>query len=164
MKKSLLLSILVVFGCLGNLSGQSFDWNIRGGLNLMKSATSGKSISLLYHGGFQAGVRITNFGFYGEAVYSMNENQYGGDPVSYLIPSLVIKGFWRKHMFVEFGGSFLSKVGDSGHEPDDLNPDNRPLFLAGLGAQFSKVQISLRSTAQTSAAYVIMQLTAAIKF
>jgi hypothetical protein len=164
MKKSLLFIIVFVLACMGNIYGQSFDWNIRGGLNLMKSMPSGSGVTPLYHAGFQAGIRVINFGFYGEAVYSMNENQYGGNPVGYLIPSLVIKGFWRKHLFVEFGGSFLSKTGDSGHDPDLLNPDNKLLFMAGLGTQFSKLQISLRSTAQTSASYIILQLTAAVKF
>jgi hypothetical protein len=55
-------------------------------------------------------------------------------------------------------------VGDSGHDPDNLNPDNKLLFLAGLGAQFSKLQISLRTTTKTSSSYIIMQLTAAIEF
>jgi hypothetical protein len=164
MKKTLLFTVLFVLACMGNLYGQSFDWNIRGGLNVMKSVSSDKKVSMFYHGGFQAGVRITNFGFYGEAVYSINENQYGGDPVGYLIPSVVVKGFWRKHLFAEFGGSYLSKVGDSGHDPDIMNPDNKLLFMAGLGTQFSKLQVSLRSTAHTASSYIILQLTAAVKF
>jgi hypothetical protein len=165
MKKLLFVTILVALACGRNLYGQSFDWNIRGGLNMMRSYTSGQKVALLYHAGAQAGVRITNFGFYGEAVYSLNENQYADhDPVGYLIPSLVVKGFWRKHLFVEFGGSFLSKVGDSGVDPDEMNPDNKLFFMAGLGTQFSKLQISMRSTAQSSTSYVILQLTAAVKF
>ncbi len=165
MKKLLVVTVLVVFACMDTIYGQSFDWNIRGGLNMMRSQTTGKTVSLLYHAGFQAGVRITSFGFYGEAVYSLHENQYkGGDPVAYFIPSLVVKGFWRKHLFAEFGGSFLYKAGDSGYDPDIYNPENKLMFMGGLGVQFSKFQLSLRSTAQPSSSYAVIQLTGAIKF
>lgn len=165
MKKSLIITCLIVFACLETINGQSFDWNIRGGLNLMRSLTTDKKVSVLYHAGFQAGIRITSFGFYGEAVYSMHENQYkGGEPVGYLIPSLLVKGFWRKHLFAEFGGSFLSKVGDSGYDPDIYNPENKLMFMGGLGVRFSNFQLSLRSTAQPSSSYAVIQLTGAIKF
>lgn len=165
MRKSLIITALLVFACLNEAYGQSFDWNIRGGLNLMKAQTSGKDLSILYHAGLQAGVRITSFGFYGEAVYSMHENQYsGGEPIGYLIPSLVVKGFWRKHLFAEFGVSYLSKIGDSGHDPDTMNPDKKAFMMAGLGAQFSKFQLSLRSTVKPSTSYGVIQLTGAFSF
>lgn len=162
MKRSwLLLSILLILS--GSVSrGQSFDWNLRGGLNLMNSKTSGEDLSLLYHFGGQAGLRIANFGFYGEALYSMHENQYGGDPVAYLIPAIVVKGFLRKIIFVEFGGALLTRSGSSDSTNDTLNPDGDPFMLAGMGAHISKVEISLRSVAKQS--YGVIQATIALKF
>ena len=133
MKRSFFLSILIISVYTGVLYGQSFDWNIRGGLNIMDGQPSDKDISLLYHTGIQAGVRISYFAIYGEGVYSMNENQYGGDPVGYVIPAINIKRYLKKFLFAEFGGGFLIMAGDSGVEDDSLNPDNKPLAMAGLG-------------------------------
>jgi hypothetical protein len=144
--------------------GQSFDWNIRGGLNLMKSHTAGKDVSVLYHIGLQAGIRVASFGFYGEALYSLNEDQYGGDPITYFIPSLVVKGYWQKHLFVEIGGSYLSKTGESNITNDILNPDGKVFMLAGLGVKISKLEISVRTIVKQSVTYGLMQVTAAVKF
>jgi hypothetical protein len=129
----------------------------------MKSRTSGKEITLLYHAGAQAGIRIAHWGFYGEALYSIHENQYDGkDPVAYFIPSVIVKGFWRKFIFVEVGGALLSKIGDSGVKDDIFNPDGKPFMLAGFGAHFSKIELSLRSIAKQS--YGVIQITGAVKF
>jgi hypothetical protein len=57
----------------------------------MKSKTSGKDVSVLYHAGLQAGIRIARLGFYDEALYSMFENQYGGDPIGYFAPLIIFK-------------------------------------------------------------------------
>lgn len=167
MKKLSLLLLLVLFVSTGINLGQSFDWNIRGGLNIMNSKSSDEDVALLYHAGIQAGVRITSFGFYGEAVYSMNEDQNkGGDPVGYFMPALLIKGYWRKLLFIEFGGAYLSKIDDSNSTnivgEDVLNPDNEIAMLAGLGLHLSKFELSFRSTTKQS--YGIIQVTAAIKF
>jgi len=164
MKNTLLTLLMIVLVSSGTTFGQTFDWNVRGGLNLMKSRTTGKDVSVLYHVGLQAGIRIASFGFYGEALYSMNENQYGGDPVSYFIPSLIVKGYWQKHIFVELGGSYLSKTGDSGVKDDLLNPDGKVYMLEGLGAKISKLELSLRTLVKQSQPYGIIQLTAALKF
>ena len=162
MKKSLFLTIMFISVSPGFLFGQSFDWNIRGGLNIMNGQPTGKEVSLQYHAGLQLGVRVTNFGFYGEAVYSIHENQNGGDPVAYFLPALVIKRYIKDFLFVEFGGAFLVKTGDSGVVTEELNPNNKPLLLAGLGTQLSIVELSLRTVAKQS--YGVIQVTAAIKF
>jgi hypothetical protein len=165
MKKLLFTTLMIVFVS-GVISyGQSFDWNIRGGLNLMNSRTSGKDLSLLYHAGIQAGVRITNFGFYGEAVYSMHENKYRGDPIAYFLPAIIVKGFWRKSIFVQVGGTLLNKIGDSGVANDDLNPDGKLFMIAGFGAHISKIELSLRSIVNPNqSSYGVIQITAAFKF
>ncbi len=162
MKKLLLVIFLIVLVSVGEADGQSFDWNLRGGLNLMNSKTSGQDISLLYHAGIQAGIRIASLGFYGEALYSMHENQYGGDPVAYFAPAILGKGFLKKIIFVEFGGTMLSIIGDSGIDNDILNPDGKLFMFAGLGLHFSKIEISMRSTVKQS--YGVVQATAAIRF
>jgi hypothetical protein len=162
MKKQLFLTIILFTFIAGVLPGQSFDWNIRGGLNIMNGQPSDKEVSLQYHAGLQLGVRITNLGIYGEAVYSMHENQNGGDPVAYFLPAIVIKRYIRDFLFVEFGGAFLAKVGDSGVVTVEMNPNNTPLFLAGLGTGFSKFELSLRTVAKQS--YGVIQVTAAVKF
>jgi hypothetical protein len=162
MRKLLLTLFMIVIVSGGISFGQSFDWNLRGGLNLMKSHTSGKDVSFLYHAGFQAGIRMASFGFYGEALYSMLENQYGGNPIGYFAPSVIVKVFWKKFIFTEIGGTLLSKSGDSGVNNDILNPDGKVFMMAGLGAHFSKFELSLRTTVQQS--YVILQATAAVKF
>jgi hypothetical protein len=161
MKKILLTVVLVTCFSTGISSGQSFDWNLRGGLNMMRSSSTDE-VSYLYHLGAQAGVRIAHFGFYGEALYSMNANQYDGDPIPYFIPAVIVKGFWRKSLFVEFGGSYLSMIGESGVKNDSLNPDGKLAMVAGLGVHFSKIEISMRvNTIQPNP---ILQLTAAVKF
>jgi hypothetical protein len=163
--KKLLSALFIVIIFSGSAAfGQSFDWNLRGGLNLMKAHGTHKDPAVLYHLGAQAGVRIASFGFYGEALYSMNENQYGGSSVAYFIPSLLGKIFWQKHMFMELGGSMLSKIGDSGVADDILNPDGDLFMLVGFGAHFSKVQLSLRGIMKPSTSYGVIQLTAAVKF
>jgi len=128
----------------------------------MNSQTSGKDVSFWYHYGAQLGVRVTSYGFYGEALYSIHENQDGGDALAYFIPSIIAKGFWRKYIFVEFGGSFLTLIDDSDLIDDTYNPNNIFLLSAGLGLQFSDIQISLRSTAKQS--YGLIQGTIAVKF
>jgi len=130
----------------------------------MKSHTAGKDVSVLYHIGLQAGIRVASFGFYGEALYSLNEDQYGGDPITYFIPSLVVKGYWQKHLFVEIGGSYLSKTGESNITNDILNPDGKVFMLAGLGVKISKLEISVRTIVKQSVTYGLMQVTAAVKF
>jgi hypothetical protein len=164
--RKIVLSLLLIVIVPGGLAlGQSFDWNVRGGLNLMKARSEGKNISVLYHLGLQAGIRIASFGFYGEALYSMQEDQYGGDPISYFVPSLIIKGYWQKHIFVEFGGSYLSKTGKSSVMNDDiLNPDGKLLPMVGMGVKISKLELSLRTIIQQSSSYGIIQVTAALKF
>ncbi len=161
MKKFLLISLLVTIIACPAFS-QSFDWNARGGLNLMNAKSGDKDLALSYHFGLQAGVRITNFGIYGEALYSMLEDQYGGEPIAYFVPAVVGKGYFLKFVFLEFGGAYLSKIGDSGVDPDIMNPDKKIMPFAGLGAHFSKVEVSLRSVVKQS--YGIIQVTAAVKF
>jgi hypothetical protein len=164
MKKIVLALLLIAIVPGGIAFGQSFDWNVRGGLNLMKARSEGKDLSVLYHLGLQAGIRIASFGFYGEALYSMQEDQWGGDPISYFVPSLIIKGYWQKHIFVELGGSYLSKTGDSGVKDDYLNPDGMLCPMAGMGVKISKLELSLRTILKQSSSYGIIQFTAALKF
>ena len=162
MKKILFAMFIIVIFLNGRMAGQSFDWNLRGGLNLMNSKTSGEDLSLLYHAGIQAGIRVASFGLYGEVLYSMHENQYGGDPVAYFAPALLGKFYLKKFIFVEFGGTMLSIIGDSGVDNDILNPDGKLFMFAGLGAKISKIELSLRSTVKQS--YGVIQLTAALRF
>jgi hypothetical protein len=162
MRKFILALYIIGIVSKGLTYGQSFDWNLRGGLNLMKSLEEGKDVSLLYHAGLQAGVRIASFGIYGEALYSVLENQYGGDPVSYIAPSLIIKTYLKKFVFVEIGGTYLLKNSDSGVENDILNPDGDILMAGGLGFKISKLEISFRASFKES--YTVLQATAAIKF
>jgi hypothetical protein len=162
MKKSLLSCFFLLVSA-GILSGQSFDWNIRGGINIMDAKASDKNVSALYHFGAQAGVRITNFGFYGEALYSMHENQNTeGDPVAYFVPGIITKVFAKKFLFAELGGVYMVKTGDSGDSSMDLNPEGVAAFVGGLGFHVSKVQLSFRATVKES--YPILQVTAAFKF
>jgi len=79
--KKLFFLILFLFFPIYYSAGQSFDWNIRGGINIMNDKTPGKDVAVLFHAGAEAGIRIANFGFYGEILYSVHANQYGGDPV-----------------------------------------------------------------------------------
>ena len=161
MKKFLLIAI--ISGFLAAVSyGQSFDWNARGGINLMNAKSGDKDLAVLYHFGIQAGVRITNFGIYGEALYSMHEDQYGGEPIAYFVPAVVGKGYFLKFLFLEFGGAYAAMMGDSGVNPDIMNPDKKILPFAGLGVHFSKVEVSMRSVVKQS--YGIIQITGAIKF
>ncbi len=164
MKKILTAFSVVVFLSSAVASGQSFDWNVRGGLNLMKSHTAGKDVSVMYHLGLQAGIRIASFGFYGEALYSLHEDQYGGDALTYFIPSLIVKGYWRKHLFVEIGGSYLSKTSESGITNDTRNPDKKVFMLGGLGVRVSKLELSLRSIVKQSESFGLFQVTAALRF
>ena len=162
--KKLIPVILLTLLFSSQAIGQSFDWNIRGGMNIMNSKTEGKDISLLYHFGAQAGVRITKFGIYGEFLYSMQENQAGieaNPAVAYLNCSLLGKGYLFKSFFVEFGGTYMTMIGDP-DDPSELNPDKSLMAFGGLGVHFSKIEISLRAGKKQE--YVIIQATAAIKF
>lgn len=161
MKKSCLIFLLFSV-VTRSLAGQSIDWNIRGGINIMDSKTAGKDVSVLYHAGAEAGIRIANFGFYGELLYSVHENQYGGDPVEYIIPAFVVKGYPRKILLAEMGIAFLKMIGDSGVANDSKNPDAMAYFFAGLGLHFSKIEISFRSNIKQS--YPVIQATLALKF
>lgn len=128
----------------------------------MDSKSSGKNVSALYHFGAQAGVRITNFGFYGEAMYSMHENQNtDGEPVAYFVPGIITKVFAKKFLFAELGAVYMAKIGDTGDSSTDLNPGGAGAFVAGLGFHVSKVQLSFRTTVKES--YTILQVTAAFK-
>ena len=164
MRKILLTLFVLLLISGGTLFGQSFDWNVRGGVNLMKSYAPGKDVAVLYHLGLQAGIRITSFGFYGEALYSLHEDQYGGDPITYFIPSLIVKGYWQKRLFIELGGSYLSKTGESGVSDDIRNPDDKVCPLMGMGVKVSKLEVSLRTIFKQSISYGVFQITAALKF
>ncbi|MFO7574133.1 MAG: hypothetical protein R6W67_03140 [Bacteroidales bacterium] len=161
MKRILFINILAT--CMTAISfGQSFDWNLRGGLNLMNSKTTGEDLALLYHIGAQAGVRITNYGVYGELTYSMLEDQFGGGPLAYLAPAVLAKAYVLRFMFCEVGAILLSPIDDPASWIDDSNPDNEIFLFGGLGVHFSKIEISMRSIVKQS--YAIVQLTAAVKF
>jgi hypothetical protein len=164
MKRVFIILFFAIAFLTGKLSAQSFDWNLRGGINMMQLKPEGKGLAVLYHAGAQAGIRITSFGFYGEALYSVHEDQNGGDPIPYFVPSLVVKVFLSKLFFVELGGSYMSKIEET-EDPTliyDMNPDDKLYMLGGLGAKFSKFQLSLRSTLKQE--YGLIQLTAAIRF
>ena len=161
--RKIILTLIALFTISGTITfGQSFDWNIRGGINIMNSKTSGQDISALYHAGLQAGIRIASFGLYGEALYSLHENQYGGDPVPYFAPSVLGKFYLKRFLFTEFGGTMLSIIGDSGVDNDILNPNGKLFVFAGIGAKISKLELSVRSTVKQS--YTVIQVTAAFKF
>jgi hypothetical protein len=162
MKRALYLTIIVFLAFNGVLCGQSFDWNIRGGLNMMNGQPSDKEIFLGYHAGVQAGVRVSYWGFYGEVVYSLHQNQDGGDPIGYFIPGIVIKRYLKTFLFVDFGGAFLVMTGDPELSELTLNPENTPVALVGLGTKVSKFELSLRTFAKQS--YGVIQVTAAVKF
>lgn len=162
MRKLLFILSMILISASGITFGQSFDWNLRGGANIMNSQNEDKDVAAHYHLGVQAGIRVASFGFYGEALYSMLENQYGGDPVAYFAPSLIVKTYMKKYLFIEIGGTLLSKSGDSGIPDDTKNPDGKVLMAAGLGACISKAELSFRTTFQQS--YSILQVTAAVKF
>ncbi len=159
--KKISFIILLLFISAGFLAGQSFNWNIRGGINIMDSKSSGKDVAILYHAGTQAGIRIANFGFYGELLYSVHENQDGGDPVPYIIPAIVMKGYPRKIFFAEMGGAILKMAGNSSATSGSLNPDGIAYLFAGLGLTVSKVELSFRANLKQS--YPVMQVTAAVK-
>ncbi len=141
---------------------QSFDWNIRGGLNLMNAQPSDGEIFLGYHAGAQAGVRISYYGIYGEALYSVHQNQDGGDPVAYIMPGLNFKRYIKKFLFVELGGSLLIPAGDTDLPDNSLNPENVPVLSAGMGGRFSVLELSLRATSKSG--YGVFQVTAALNF
>ena len=162
MKKLLFITILIFFSFCGFLHGQTFDWNIRGGLNVMPSLTSDAEVFLGYHAGVQAGVRVSYWGFYGEGIYSVHANQDGGDPIAYIMPGINIKRYVKQFLFVDFGGALLIVTGDPGLGESTLNPENKPLFMAGLGAKISKFELSFRVLSRSS--YAIIQATAAVKF
>jgi hypothetical protein len=160
--KKILFAVFMLVIAINYSSGQSFDWNIRAGINIMDSKTSGKDVSVLYHAGGEAGVRIANFGFYGEALYSAHENQDGGDPVAYFVPAILMKGYMRKIVFVEMGGASPLKMGGSGDNTNSLNPESIFYAFAGLGLHISRFDLSFRANLKQS--YAIMQVTAAVKF
>jgi hypothetical protein len=161
--KKIFFAIMLLFITISYSAAQSFDWNIRGGINIMDAKTSGKDVSVLFHAGAEAGIRIANFGFYGEALYSVHENQYdGGDPVAYFVPAIVMKGYMRKILFGEMGGALISKIGDSGVTNDTLNPESMVYLFAGLGLHVSKFELSMRANLKQS--YSVMQATIAVNF
>jgi hypothetical protein len=161
MKRFLFITILAAL--ISAIScGQSFDWNLRGGLNLMSSKTYGEDLALLYHFGAQAGVRITNYGFYGELTYSMLEDQLGGDPLAYLAPAVLAKAYILRFISCEVGAMLLSPVDDPASWINESNPDNDIYPFGGLGVHFSGIEISMRSVVKQS--YAIIQLTASVKF
>ena len=163
MKRSLCLIILAILTSTGFLYGQTFDWNIRGGLNLMNGQPSDKKVFPGYHAGVQAGVRVSYYGFYGEAVYSVHQNQDGGDPIAYFMPGIDIKRYLKQFLFVDVGGAFLIMTGEPSIADPTLNPENMPVFMAGLGAKISMVELSMRAISGSSG-YVVVQVTAAVKF
>ena len=162
MKRLIVLTVLIFSSFSGYLYGQTFDWNIRGGLNIMPDLNSDGKVFYGYHAGVQAGVRVSYWGFYGEGIYSLNANQDGGDPVAYIMPGINIKRYLKQFLFVDFGGALLIVAGDPGLSESTLNPENKPLFMAGLGAKISKFELSLRVLSRSS--YAIIQATAAVKF
>jgi hypothetical protein len=162
MKRSFCLIILAILTSTGFLYGQTFDWNIRGGLNLMNGQPSDKEVFLGYHAGVQAGVRVSYYGFYGEAVYSVHQNQDGGDPIAYIMPGIDIKRYLKQFLFVDIGGAFLIMTGEPNLADPTLNPENKPVFMAGLGAKISMVELSMRAI--SGSGYAVIQVTAAVKF
>jgi hypothetical protein len=162
MKKSIVFTILLLSGLAGITKGQTFDWNIRGGLNIMNGQPSGEDIYLGYHAGFQAGVRVSYWGFYAEGLYSVHQNQDGGDPIAYLIPGINIKRYVKQFLFVDFGGALLMVSGDTELSENTLNPENKLVYMAGIGAKISVMELSMRVLSRTS--YGVIQVTAALKF
>lgn len=146
----------------GAVYSQSFDWNIRGGLNLMNAQPSDEKIFFGYHAGAQAGVRISYYGIYGEALYSVHQDQDGGDPIAYFMPGLNVKRYLKKFIFVELGGSLLIPAGDTDLPDNSLNPENKPVMYAGMGGRFSVLELSLRAISRSG--YGVFQLTAALNF
>jgi len=162
MKRTLCLITLAFLSSTGFLSGQTFDWNIRGGLNLMNGQPSDKKVFLNYHAGVQAGVRVSYYGFYGEAIYSMHQNQDGGDPIAYFMPGIDIKRYLKQFLFVDIGGAFLIMTGEPDLADPTLNPKNKPVYMAGLGAKISMVELSMRAI--SGSGYAVIQVTGAVKF
>jgi hypothetical protein len=164
MRRLILFLMLLAISGRVSTNGQKADWNLRGGLNLMKSHSDGQDLSYLYHAGLQAGIRLPRIGFYGEAVYSLLENQNGGDPVQYIIPSALVKGFFYRFIFVELGGSLMTKLSDNrnGNVNTETNPDGDIYLMGGIGLHLKKFELSMRSTVKQS--FGLIQVTAAFRF
>lgn len=163
MKKSLILILLFLSVFTGVVYCQSFDWNIRGGLNFMNAQPSDKEVFFGYHVGAQAGVRISYYGIYAEALYSVHQDQDGGDdPIEYFMPGINVKRYLKKFLFVELGGSLLVPAGDTDLPDNSFNPENQPVISAGLGGRISVVELSLRVSSRSG--YGLFQATAALNF
>jgi len=91
----------------------------------------------------------------------MHQNQDGGDPIAYFMPGLILNDT-EQFLFVDIGGAFLIMTGEPDLADPTLNPKNKPVFMAGLGAKISMVELSMRAI--SGSGYAVIQVTAAVKF
>jgi hypothetical protein len=92
----------------------------------------------------------------------MHQNQDGGDPIAYFMPGIDIKRYLKQFLFVDIGGAFLIMTGEPDLADPTLNPKNKPVYMAGLGAKISMVELSMRAI--SGSGYAVIQVTAAVKF
>jgi len=156
MKKLLFLAIVSTLTL--TAGAQGLEVRLKGGINIQNSNLSGKEISTLPHFGVSAGVRISTFGIYGELMYSTHEDINGSTTLDYVIPSLQVRFYTYRFMYVEAGVSYamMSEEFSGGFLE---NVDKEAGYYVGLGASFRKFELGVRTASlpvtniQISAAY-----------
>lgn len=158
MKKYLVLFVLLTIGL--SAGAQALEFRLKGGANFQNSKLADKEYSFLPHFGISAGIRLSTIGFYGELAYSTHEDINGSQTIPYIIPSIQVRFYTYRFIYVEGGLGYLIMAEDI--EPGAIENVNKEAgFYAGVGATFKRFEIGLRAATKPAAN---IQILAAIRF
>ena len=144
MKKQLII-IFLVFTSLSAWA-QKPEYRIRGGINMQQTQSPDSKFSFTSHIGAMAGVRISTFGIYGEALFSTHDGNNWTESADYFVPSLLVRFYGFRKMYVEGGIPYYILASDQIDGSLIDFPDKEAGFYAGFGLSLKKVEIGARSS------------------
>lgn len=128
---------------------------------MQQTQSADGKFSFTSHIGAMAGVRISTFGIYGEVLYSTHDSNNWSEDADYLVPSLLVRFYGFRKMYVEGGIPYFILMSDQIDGSTIDFPDKEIGFYAGLGVSFSRIEIGLRSTMNPVST---VQLTGSFRF
>lgn len=158
MKKTLILFAFTFISL--SVMSQNIEFGLSGGVNFQRSSSAESDFSFLSHFGVMAGVRISYVGIYGEVLYSTHDDENWLETGSYLVPSVFLRFYRLRNLYVEAGLSYYvlaeDQVGMSMYE----FPDKQLGYFAGMGLNIRNFEVGLRTTGPVMS----IQATASIRF
>ncbi len=158
MKRTILFIALIAIGI--SAAAQGLEFRLKGGANFQKSNLADKEFSFLPQFGISAGLRISTIGIYGEIDFSTHEDVNGSGGIPYIIPSVQVRWYTYRFIYVEAGLAYLLLAEDI--EPGlQENIDKEVGYYVGFGATYKRFEIGFRTASKP---VTNIQLLAAIRF